>query len=165
MPTEQEKNAFADAVIEQLSDDETVRKFQEDVKQVGVWANQIDASFDKVTRKFTEMVDKYGDIDFTMSEFKGLCTMLRERFYEAERDQLQNPENRVATQIKVFEVMSYWLAQPQLPVNPKLLQEMQEFCKTAHKMKSSQIMAEELLRSIEARIRVSMVSLNLLQGV
>ncbi|RXW17472.1 hypothetical protein EST38_g8386 [Candolleomyces aberdarensis] len=100
-----------------------------------------------------------------MPEFKGLCAMLRERFYEAERDQRQNSENRVATQIKVFEVMSYWLAQPQLPVNLELLREMQEFCKTAHKMKSFQTMAEELLRSIEARIRVSMVSLNLFQGV
>ncbi|RXW16928.1 hypothetical protein EST38_g8925 [Candolleomyces aberdarensis] len=70
MPTEQEKNAFADAVIEQLSDDETVRKFQEDVKQVGVWANQIDASFDKVTRKFTEMVDKYGKDFPGFSDYK-----------------------------------------------------------------------------------------------
>ncbi|KAJ2924806.1 hypothetical protein H1R20_g12280, partial [Candolleomyces eurysporus] len=70
MPTDQEKIAFANAVIEQLDDDEMVKKFQENVQQVGVWANQIDASFDKVTRKFTEMVDKYGKDFPGFSDYK-----------------------------------------------------------------------------------------------
>jgi hypothetical protein len=62
--------------------------------------------------------------------------------------------------------MRYWLTRPQLPVNPELLWEMQEFCNTALEMKSSPTMvrkAEELLRLIE--IRVSTVTLDImLQG-
>ena len=37
-------------------------------------------------------------IEFTTPE--GLCTMLGERFYEAEHDKYKNPENTAATQIK-----------------------------------------------------------------
>jgi hypothetical protein len=63
--------------------------------------------------------------------------------------------------------MSYWLTRPQLPVNPELLWEMEGFCRTALKMKSSPTMvkkAEELLRLIE--IRVSTVALDIkFQGV
>jgi hypothetical protein len=62
--------------------------------------------------------------------------------------------------------MKYWLARPQLPVNPELLWEMQGFCKTALGMKSSPTMvrkAEELLHLIE--IRVSTVTLDIIVQV
>ncbi|KAJ2913937.1 hypothetical protein MD484_g6477, partial [Candolleomyces efflorescens] len=59
-PTEDEKIAYANAVSEILDDSEMVKKFIENVNQVGVWANEIDDAFDKVTRVFADMVSKYG---------------------------------------------------------------------------------------------------------
>lgn len=59
-PTEEEKIAYANAVSDMLDDSEMVKKFIENVNQVGVWANEIDESFDKVTRSFADMVNKYG---------------------------------------------------------------------------------------------------------
>lgn len=58
--SDQEVIAFADAAIKQLESGDMVAKFQENVKQVGTWANQIDASFDRVSRSFADMVTKYG---------------------------------------------------------------------------------------------------------
>ncbi|KAJ2916563.1 hypothetical protein MD484_g3870, partial [Candolleomyces efflorescens] len=59
-PSDQDKLDFANAALEQLSDDQAVQQFEDNVKQVGTWANQVDASFDTVTRKFEQMVETYG---------------------------------------------------------------------------------------------------------
>ncbi|KAF5323039.1 hypothetical protein D9611_009337 [Ephemerocybe angulata] len=66
-PTDEEKIKFADEALALLADDDMAAKFQDNVKQVGVWANQIDASFDRVTRSFADMVAKYG------SDFPGFA--------------------------------------------------------------------------------------------
>ena len=59
-PSDQEKADFANDALNQLSDDKMVQQFEDNVKQVGTWANQVDASFDNVTRKFNTMVETYG---------------------------------------------------------------------------------------------------------
>jgi hypothetical protein len=59
-PSDQDKLDFANDALNQLSDDKMVQQFEDNVKQVGTWANQVDASFDNVTRKFNTMVDTYG---------------------------------------------------------------------------------------------------------
>ncbi|KAJ2912643.1 hypothetical protein MD484_g7775, partial [Candolleomyces efflorescens] len=61
MPTEQEKIAFANAAIEQLGDDEVVQKLQDNVKQLGTWANQVSDSFKRVTEKLSELAASHGD--------------------------------------------------------------------------------------------------------
>lgn len=60
MPTEAEKIAFIDAVSDELKNDASVEKFLDNVKQAGVAANTVDASFDRVSRAFDDMVNKYG---------------------------------------------------------------------------------------------------------
>ena len=59
-PTDDEKTQFANAALEQLNDPTMVQKFQDNVKQVGTWANEVDAAFGNVTRKFATMVETYG---------------------------------------------------------------------------------------------------------
>jgi outer membrane murein-binding lipoprotein Lpp len=59
-PTDQEIIAYANAASEQLKDPSMKGKFEENVKQVGTWANEIDANFDIVTRKFKDMKDEFG---------------------------------------------------------------------------------------------------------
>ncbi|RXW17394.1 hypothetical protein EST38_g8463, partial [Candolleomyces aberdarensis] len=91
-------------------------------------------------------------IEFTTLE--GLCAMLGARFDEAEQDKYQNPEKRVETQTNVLEIMCYWLTQPQLPVSPELLWEMQQFGLKAWEMKTAPTMVEKirnLLHKIEMR--------------
>jgi len=51
---------FADGALALLADDSQAAIFANNVKQVGTWANQIDAAFDRVARSFDDMVDKYG---------------------------------------------------------------------------------------------------------
>ncbi|CCM02035.1 uncharacterized protein FIBRA_04111 [Fibroporia radiculosa] len=74
-PTEQEKIKCANAALNELDDDDQVKKFQDNVKQVGVWANQLDTAFDHVTRGFENMVEKHGedfpDISAYLHEWKG----------------------------------------------------------------------------------------------
>ena len=69
-PTEDEKNQYADAASELLDDDEMVAQFTANVEKVGTWANDVDASFDKVNRTFADMVDKYGGSFPGLSNFK-----------------------------------------------------------------------------------------------
>ncbi|KAJ2918084.1 hypothetical protein MD484_g2342, partial [Candolleomyces efflorescens] len=91
-------------------------------------------------------------IDFNTP--KGFFKMLRECFEEAEEDRRRNPENMAATQINVFEVMSYWITHAQLPVNSDLLWEMQEFCEAVTERTSAPTMlkrAEELACLIRIR--------------
>ncbi|KAJ2927005.1 hypothetical protein H1R20_g10099, partial [Candolleomyces eurysporus] len=74
-PSDDEVIQYATEITSQLEDDEMVKKFQENVKEVGTWANEVDASFDRVSRKFDDMVAEYGK-DFPgfsnyNSEWKG----------------------------------------------------------------------------------------------
>ncbi|RXW13978.1 hypothetical protein EST38_g11877 [Candolleomyces aberdarensis] len=98
-------------------------------------------------------------IEFTTPE--GLCAMLGARFDEAEQDKYQNPEKMAETQTNVLEIMRYWLTQPQLPVSPELLWEMQQFCLNAWEMKTAPTMVEKirnLLHKIEMRPKQNAVS-------
>ncbi|CCM02048.1 uncharacterized protein FIBRA_04124 [Fibroporia radiculosa] len=74
-PTEQEQIQYANAALKELDNEDQVKKFQDNVKQVGVWANQLDTAFDHVTRGFEDMVAKYGkdfpDISAYLNEWKG----------------------------------------------------------------------------------------------
>ncbi|KAJ2914562.1 hypothetical protein MD484_g5813, partial [Candolleomyces efflorescens] len=65
-PTDAEVIAYCDAAIAEL--ESTPTDFEKNVQEVGVWANDIDASFDQTTRKFSDIVKKYGK-DFP--ELKG----------------------------------------------------------------------------------------------
>ena len=51
---------FANAALEQLENPEDVTEFARNVEQAGIWANEVDAAFDRVTRGFVDMTDKYG---------------------------------------------------------------------------------------------------------
>ncbi|KAJ2924054.1 hypothetical protein H1R20_g13048, partial [Candolleomyces eurysporus] len=98
-------------------------------------------------------------LEFTTPE--GLCAMLGARFDEAEQDKYQNPERMAETQINVLEIMRYWLTQPQLPVSPELLWEMQAFCLKAWEMKTAPTMIEKLrtlLHKIEMQPKQDAVS-------
>jgi hypothetical protein len=57
-PTDAEVIAYCDAAIAEL--ESTPTDFENNVQQVGVWANDIDAAFDRTTRSFSDIVKKYG---------------------------------------------------------------------------------------------------------
>lgn len=59
-PTPEEQATFQENAIKELNDPEKVQEFQANVEKVGVWANEVDASFGKVTRGLKDMVDRYG---------------------------------------------------------------------------------------------------------
>ena len=70
-PTDEEKIEFAEGALHELRNDPN-QVFQENVKQVAVWANQVDASFNTVTRGFEDMVKQYG------AQFPALAGFLSE---------------------------------------------------------------------------------------
>ncbi|KAJ2918276.1 hypothetical protein MD484_g2100, partial [Candolleomyces efflorescens] len=57
-PTDAEVITYCSAAIAELNRAPT--DFEKNVQEVGVWANDIDASFDRTTRKFSDLVKKYG---------------------------------------------------------------------------------------------------------
>ncbi|KAF8704728.1 hypothetical protein RHS03_06033, partial [Rhizoctonia solani] len=59
-PSDEEVIAYATAAIEQLGDSQMQNQFAENVRQAGVWANEVDKAFDKVTRSFADMNTRYG---------------------------------------------------------------------------------------------------------
>ena len=73
-PSEDEKVAYLNAASDELEDDEMVEKFKENVNQAATWANDIDASFDKVGRTFTDLVNKYGSVLPDINNFKNEWT-------------------------------------------------------------------------------------------
>ena len=71
---------FANAALEQLANPDDVAQFARNVELAGIWANEVDAAFDRVTRGFADMTDKYG------SSFPDLHTFLGQwRAYEKVR--------------------------------------------------------------------------------
>ncbi|CCM00800.1 uncharacterized protein FIBRA_02842 [Fibroporia radiculosa] len=74
-PTDDEKAKFTSDALGELRKDDQVKIFEDNVKQVGVWANQVDAAFDNVTRGFESMNTKYGqqfpEISAYLNEWKG----------------------------------------------------------------------------------------------
>ena len=50
---------FANAALEQLDNSDNVTQFARNVEQAGIWANEVDAAFDRVTRGFADMTNKY----------------------------------------------------------------------------------------------------------
>ena len=77
-PTDEERIEFLQGSIKALEEGDQ-QEFQENVKQVGVWANQVDKSFDNTTRGFEEMVALYGrefpDLAGFLSEWKTYQTV------------------------------------------------------------------------------------------
>ena len=63
---------FANAALKQLENPDDVSEFARNVEQAGIWANEVDAAFDRVTRGFVDMTDKYG------SSFPDLRTFLEQ---------------------------------------------------------------------------------------
>jgi hypothetical protein len=59
-PSQEEQDQFINGAIKSLSDPQQVGQFEQNVEEVGVWANEVDAAFDRVTRGFMDMVAKYG---------------------------------------------------------------------------------------------------------
>ncbi|KAF8694672.1 hypothetical protein RHS03_08141, partial [Rhizoctonia solani] len=59
-PSDDEFIAYATAAIEQLEDSQMQNQFAENVRQAGVWANEVDKAFDKVTRSFADMNTRHG---------------------------------------------------------------------------------------------------------
>ena len=49
-PTPEEQDEFFDNATRDLQDPEKAKEYQANIEQVGVWANKVDASFDRVTR-------------------------------------------------------------------------------------------------------------------
>jgi hypothetical protein len=77
-PSEEEQIEFAKAALEELRDPAQKPQFAENVKEVGTWANEVDAAFDRVTRGFVSLTEKYG------AQFPDLSTYLdRWKTYEA----------------------------------------------------------------------------------
>ena len=71
---------FANAALKLLENSDDVAEFTRNVEQAGIWANEVDAAFDRVTRGFTNMTAKYA------SEFPALYTFLDEwKAYEKVR--------------------------------------------------------------------------------
>ena len=70
-PSQEEQDQYIDGAIKCLSDPEQADQLQQNVEEVGVWANDVDAAFDRVTRGFMDIVAKYGR-DFT--ELSGFLT-------------------------------------------------------------------------------------------
>lgn len=60
-PTAEEQATFQENIINELQDPEKLKEYQANIEKVGVWANQVDASFATVTRGLKDMVDKNGD--------------------------------------------------------------------------------------------------------
>ena len=78
-PTDEERIHFLQGAVKKLKEGNQ-QEFQENVKQVGVWANQVDKSFNNTTRGFEEMVALYG------REFPDLASFLNEwRTYQTVR--------------------------------------------------------------------------------
>ncbi|KAJ2912041.1 hypothetical protein MD484_g8367, partial [Candolleomyces efflorescens] len=69
-PSQEEQDQYINGAIKSLGDPEQVVQFQQNVEEVGVWANDVDAAFDRVTRGFVDIVAKYG------KDFPGLSAFL-----------------------------------------------------------------------------------------
>jgi len=76
-PSDDEVIEFAEGALRELRNDPN-QQFQDNVKQVAVWANQVDASFNTVTRGFEDMVSRYGQqfpqLANYLNEWKGYQT-------------------------------------------------------------------------------------------
>jgi hypothetical protein len=76
-PTEEEQIKYAEDALVVVKDEK--HTLVDNVKEVGVWANQVDVAFDNVTRGFEEMVVKYGhdfpEISDYLTEWKGYKTV------------------------------------------------------------------------------------------
>ena len=59
-PTPEEQDQFLDDATRDLQDPEKAKAYQANIEQVGVWANEVDAAFDRVTRSLEDMVQRYG---------------------------------------------------------------------------------------------------------
>ena len=59
-PTDEEKIEFAEGALRELRNRDAGQQFQENVKQVSVWAIQVNASFNAVTSRFEPMVAQFG---------------------------------------------------------------------------------------------------------
>ena len=71
---------FANAALKLLGNPDDVAEFARNVEQAGIWANEVDAAFDRVTRGFADMTGKYG------SSFPELYAFLAQwRAYERVR--------------------------------------------------------------------------------
>ncbi|KAJ2918841.1 hypothetical protein MD484_g1628, partial [Candolleomyces efflorescens] len=77
-PTDAEVIAYCDAAIAELDSNPT--EFQKNVQEVGVWANEIDASFDRITRNLSDIVTKYGKDFPKLSEFSDEWTGYNKRW-------------------------------------------------------------------------------------
>ncbi|KAH9483782.1 Serine/threonine-protein kinase STY17 [Psilocybe cubensis] len=90
--------------------------------------------------------------DFTTPE--DLFALLSRRFYDAELQTKEHPEDRVAIQYNIFMVMTYWISHKHLQIDHQLLWQMRNFCETAIRTKSSTTMvnkASDLLALVVAR--------------
>ena len=56
-----EATQFVNDAIALLSDSAMVAQFEKNVGEVGTWANEVDAAFDRVTRTFVQVVNDYGN--------------------------------------------------------------------------------------------------------
>ena len=71
---------FANAALKQLENPDNTAQFARNVEQAGIWANEVDAAFDRVTRGFVDMTEKYG------SSFPDLYNFLQQwKAYEKVR--------------------------------------------------------------------------------
>jgi hypothetical protein len=66
----EERIEYAKGAIEVLQDDEEIAKFERDIENVAKAAILIDVAFDRVTRNFQDMVDKYGGDFPELSNYK-----------------------------------------------------------------------------------------------
>ena len=58
--TPEEQDEFLENATRDLQDPEKAKAYQANIEQVGVWANEVDAAFDRVTRSLEDMVQRYG---------------------------------------------------------------------------------------------------------
>ncbi|CCM00799.1 uncharacterized protein FIBRA_02841 [Fibroporia radiculosa] len=66
-----DKIQFAKDAIKVLDDDSQVKKFEEEIENIGTAAVQIDQAFDRVARAFQDMVDKHGSDFPEIAGYKG----------------------------------------------------------------------------------------------
>ena len=58
--TPEEQDEFLENATHDLQDPEKAKAYQANIEQVGVWANEVDAAFDRVARSLEDMVQRHG---------------------------------------------------------------------------------------------------------
>lgn len=69
-PTRAEQDQFIATVIQDLNDPQKVGGFQRNIEEVGIWANEVDAAFDRVSRSMEDIFQRYGSTFPELARFR-----------------------------------------------------------------------------------------------